>query len=69
MQERPAIRKLSDLSSSLIKNLDELYPKRFPDLSWSDREVWFKAGQRNVVDFLQRIHDEQNETIISSIKD
>jgi hypothetical protein len=61
-----AIRNVPDLSSSLIKKLDELYPKRFPDLSWSDREIWFKSGQRNVVDFLQRVYDEQNETILST---
>ena len=68
-QQLPPIRNLPNLSSSLIKKLDELYPKRFPDLSWNDREIWFKAGQRNVVDFLQEEYDEQNETIISSTKD
>jgi len=60
------IRNVPDLSSSLIKSLDELYPTRFPDLSWSDREIWFKAGQRNVVDFLKKTYDEQNETILST---
>ena len=59
------IRKLPDLSSSLIARLEELYPKRFPDLDWSDREIWFKSGQRSVVDFLIQIHEEQNKTIIS----
>jgi len=65
-QQLPPIRNLPNLSSSLIKKLDELYPKRFPDLSWNDREIWFKAGQRSVVDFLQQAYDEQNETIIST---
>ena len=60
------IRNLPDLSSSLIKKLDELYPKRYPEITWEDREIWFKAGQRSVVDFLQQVHDEQNETIIST---
>ena len=69
MKDQTPIRKLPNLSRSLIKILGELYPKRFPDLSWSDREIWFKAGQRNVVDFLQEEYDEQNETIISSTKD
>tara|TARA_R100000664_G_C2731493_1_gene121943 strand:+ start:541 stop:750 length:210 start_codon:yes stop_codon:yes gene_type:complete len=69
MKSTEPIRNVPDLSSSLIKKLDELYPKRFPDLSWSDREIWFKAGQRNVVDFLKKVHDEQNETILASTKD
>ena len=60
------IRNLPDLSSSLIKKLDELYPKRYPEITWEDREIWFKAGQRSGVDFLQQVHDEQNETIIST---
>ena len=60
------IRNLPNLSSSLIKKLDELYPKRYPEITWEDREIWFKAGQRSVVDFLQQVHDEQNETIIST---
>jgi len=69
MKEFSPIRKVPDLSSSLIESLDELYPKRFPDLDWEEREIWFKAGQRNVVDFLKQVYKEQNETIISSTKD
>lgn len=63
------VRNFPDLSVEVIKRLDELYPKRFPELDWSEREVWFKAGQRSVVDFLNEVFAEQNETILSSTKD
>lgn len=37
---------------ALVQELDRLYPLRAPALTDSDREVWFKAGQRDVVDRL-----------------
>ena len=33
----------------LIKVLDKIYPDRSPSLKDNEREVWFKAGQRSVV--------------------
>ena len=39
-------------SSDLVKKLDQMYPSKCPDLTTPDREIWFKAGQRAVVDFL-----------------
>ena len=63
------IRNLPDLISSLIKKLDELYRQRYPEITWEDREIWFKAGQRSVVDFLEQVHSEQNETIISQTQE
>lgn len=44
--------KLPVLSVDLIRELDEEYPDRWPRLNESDREIWFKAGQRSVVDKL-----------------
>jgi hypothetical protein len=40
------------LSADLIKELDKAYPDQCPSLSLSEREVWFKAGQRSVVNSL-----------------
>jgi len=59
--------RIPDLSSDLIDRLEELYPARYPDISWGDRQIWFNAGQRSVVEFLRSQFNEQNETII--IKD
>lgn len=39
-------------SVDLIKALDKQYPHRYPLLSETDREIWFKAGQRSLVDKL-----------------
>jgi hypothetical protein len=40
------------LSADLIKILDKSYPDRCPALSLSDKEIWYKAGQRSVVNAL-----------------
>lgn len=36
-------------STALIDHLDKCYPDRSADLGWTDREVWFKAGQASVI--------------------
>ena len=48
----------------LLKALREHFPERAADLRWSDREVWYKAGQCAVVRFLQGKFDEQNQNIL-----
>ena len=45
-------RNLPPITDELINGLDSVFPQRHPDLSLSDREIWYKAGQRYVVDFL-----------------
>jgi molybdopterin converting factor small subunit len=39
-------------SVDLVKNLDQMYPHKHPTLEMTDRDIWFKAGQRSVVDSL-----------------
>jgi hypothetical protein len=36
----------------LIENLDLIFPEQSALLEWTDREVWFRAGQRSVVQWL-----------------
>lgn len=36
-------------TEELIKELDEDYPERHPAITLTDREIWFRAGQRAVV--------------------
>lgn len=36
----------------LIEELDKFYPNQYPSLEMSDREVWFNAGRRDVVNTL-----------------
>ena len=39
-------------SDELLDLLEEVFPEESARLEWSDREVWFKAGQRAVVKWL-----------------
>ena len=50
---------LPALSKDLIDKLDTLYPDKCPLLTDDDRLVWFKVGQRSVINYLQQIYDEQ----------
>tara|TARA_R100000458_G_scaffold12539_1_gene10348 strand:- start:48 stop:248 length:201 start_codon:yes stop_codon:yes gene_type:complete len=34
----------------LVDLLDQLYPSRCPDLHDTDREIWYRTGQRSVVE-------------------
>ena len=54
------------LSDELINALDNHFPQRHPDLSFSDREVWFKAGQRAVVDYLIEQQNRQKESMLTN---
>ena len=50
-----------------IDFLDHLYPNRCPDLHDTDREIWFRCGQRSVVEkciqiiSLEAEDDEEND--------
>jgi len=50
---------LPALSKDLIDKLDKLYPDKCPLLTDEERMVWFKVGQRSVINYLQQIYDEQ----------
>ena len=58
--------KLPPITDDLIQGLDEVFPNRHPDLSLSDREIWYRAGQRYVVDYLIEQQKRQKETMLSS---
>lgn len=59
--------KLPVYSIDLIKELDAMYPDQCPDLKVSDREIWFKAGQRSVVRFLMSLVKENAEAAMPEI--
>jgi hypothetical protein len=52
------------VSLELLRELDALYPERCADLKDSDREVWAKAGERRVLQFMRAAFDEANENIL-----
>ena len=57
---------LPTITDDLIQGLDNLYPQRHPDLSLSDREIWYRAGQRSVVDYLIEQQKRQRETMLNN---
>jgi len=52
---------LPALSQDLINKLDKLFPDKCPLLTDTDREIWFKVGQRSVINYLQQTYDDQLE--------
>lgn len=53
------------ITDELIQALDQVFPNRCPDLSLSDREVWYRSGQRYVVDYLIEQQLRQKETMLT----
>ena len=54
------------ITDELINSLAVVFPRRPPELSDTDREVWYKAGQRSVVDYLIEQQKRQKETMLSN---
>ena len=54
------------ITDDLIQGLDNLYPQRHPDLSLSDREIWYRSGKRSVVDYLIEQQKRQRETMLNN---
>ena len=53
--------KIPTYAIDLIEELDKSYPNKHPNLSDTEREVWFKAGQRSVINNLLSIVQDQQE--------
>jgi len=51
------------LSEDLINALDERFPEQSADLKWTEKEIWYKSGQRSVIKFLLTTMEEQNEDV------
>lgn len=49
------------LTVDLIKMLDKRFPDKCPNINAPDRQVWFDAGARSVVNLLLRLQREQEE--------
>ncbi len=57
--------KLPVITDEMIFALDQIFPNRHPDLSLSDREVWYRAGRRSLVDYLIEQQARQKETMLT----
>ena len=49
------------LSDDLIKELNERWPEKCADIQWDAKMVWYNAGQRSVIRFLNHTFKEQRE--------
>ena len=66
--------KIKQLSADLIADLDKQIPDRHPSLTDSERDIWFNAGQRSVVNMLlasmqQNQEDHELPTILNNNKE
>jgi hypothetical protein len=51
-------------SRELVEWLEDKYRDRCPKLSDTDREVWVKVGEANVVRKLRSLLDKPNQTVL-----
>lgn len=56
------------IPKDLLDYLEQQFPERCPDPKWDDRKIWREVGKREVVRFLKRLYDEQNENILTGIE-
>jgi len=49
------------ISNELIEFLNQQYPERVPEPSWSERDIWIKVGERRLVRRLIQMHGDQIE--------
>ena len=52
------------ITKEQVDALVELIPKDLPNLSDTDREVWYNVGRQSVVSLLLEIYELQNESIL-----
>ena len=50
------------VSDALVEYLEELYPARCARLGDSTEEIWFRAGQNAVVEYLQKLLEQQERS-------
>lgn len=55
---------LPNIDKVLVDYLDRMYPDVSPELSMTEREIFFRRGAVDVVRTLRRIYSEQNEDIL-----
>ena len=48
---------LPETVDDLIKLLNKVYPEKSPELKDDTKTIYFKAGQRDVVNFINTLND------------
>lgn len=52
------------ITDDLLDYLQRVFPDKAPDLSATDRKVWYDAGAVSVVRHIARIYEEQRENML-----
>ena len=47
------------VSNELIDELNKRFPDKSPSLDENYQELMWRGGQRSIIDFLNRIHEDQ----------
>jgi len=53
------------LDFATVAWLDRVYPNHMPTINMSEREIWMKIGQRQVVEQLKNILTKQSQEAVS----
>jgi hypothetical protein len=64
MEEKNKLDKFPPLSKELIEEMNKLFPELSADLKWSEKEVWFRSGQRSIIRFLNSHFLKQQDNIM-----
>jgi hypothetical protein len=64
MEEKNKLDKFPSLSKELIEEMNKLFPELSADLKWSEKEVWFRSGQRSIIRFLNSHFLKQQDNIM-----
>tara|TARA_R100000234_G_scaffold120021_1_gene104887 strand:- start:3327 stop:3524 length:198 start_codon:yes stop_codon:yes gene_type:complete len=64
MNKNKYMEKPPTISKELVQWLDHNFPVVQPKMQDTDREIFYKVGQRSVIDHLQSVFNEQNENIL-----
>lgn len=58
----PKIPKCPSIDEELLKYLEVMFPNECADLNDTDRKIFYKSGQRSVVQHLLEKYKEQQES-------
>lgn len=64
MDNEKTDRRFPVISLEILQALDERFKNQCPNLNDSDRQIWYDAGARAVVNFLAAQYEQQNENIL-----
>lgn len=63
------IRDLPPLSEALVRNLEERFPDRCPDVLDTERRIWMDAGAAALVRFLrQELERQKRDGVLSGLE-